>query len=427
MHDSDSNYTKEDCNGFLLPDKTNATHMLEEDVQKHVTQILMVITIIRTIVPVILSLFVGEWSDHHGRKPLIMWPLFGLTVGSLLTTVYSMLDGIGPWWYLAASLPYNLFGGMPMIETGIYCYISDVVRTEKRSLRMTLLNAIIAGGHIVGSLASSPLVKSVGYVYLLCMVTLVCFMALVYTVVYVKESLPGATKGGLRSLFVVRHVKNMVIDFLKRRPNNVRGQVIILTVVYTLLQCNDLGLYNLEYLYTRQKLKWAMTDYTSYFSTDIIISFVGAIAGVVCLQTYLHISDGIIIIMAVASSTVGYLVIALAERSWHMYFGSALSLLEGLANPLIMSFLSKILPNEDTAKIFGTIGVLNAFSPVVAPPMFSFLYNATLVTYSGAIYLLSVSITGACVVMLGFVQYLHYTAPTSTSHQMNVRRNSLDT
>ncbi|KAI8420009.1 hypothetical protein MSG28_008607 [Choristoneura fumiferana] len=36
MHDSDSNYTKEDCNGFLLPDKTNATHMLEEDVQKHI-------------------------------------------------------------------------------------------------------------------------------------------------------------------------------------------------------------------------------------------------------------------------------------------------------------------------------------------------------------------------------------------------------
>lgn len=72
-----SNYTKEECNGFLLPDKTNATNRLEEDVQKHVTQILMVITIIRTIVPVILSLFVSEWSDLHGRKPLIVWPLFG--------------------------------------------------------------------------------------------------------------------------------------------------------------------------------------------------------------------------------------------------------------------------------------------------------------------------------------------------------------
>lgn len=59
---------------------------------------------------------------------------------------------------------------------------------------MTLLNAILAGGAIVGSLASSPLAKCVGYVYLLCISTLLSFMALIFTVVCVKESLPGATK-----------------------------------------------------------------------------------------------------------------------------------------------------------------------------------------------------------------------------------------
>lgn len=128
-------------------------------------------------------------------------------------------------------------------------------------------------------------------------------------------------QGGLRSLFVVRHVKNMVTDFFKRRPNNVRGQVIILTIVYTLLQIIDQGLNNLEYLYTRQKLKWAMADYTSYFSTDTMLSFLGGIAGVICLQTYLRVSDVVLIAVSVASSAAGYLVFALAEQSWHMYLG----------------------------------------------------------------------------------------------------------
>lgn len=53
--------------------------------QKAVTLIVMVRMTIEAIVPTILSLFIGVWSDTHGRKPLVVWPLFGKLLNTLLS------------------------------------------------------------------------------------------------------------------------------------------------------------------------------------------------------------------------------------------------------------------------------------------------------------------------------------------------------
>lgn len=70
-------HSVDECKGFLSPDKTNATKPLEEEVQKYVTYVSTVKTIIESLAPAFLSLFLGVWSDTHGRKPLIVWPLLG--------------------------------------------------------------------------------------------------------------------------------------------------------------------------------------------------------------------------------------------------------------------------------------------------------------------------------------------------------------
>lgn len=66
-----------ECQIFLAPEKNNQTHGLEEEVQKYATFVQTVKMVIESIVPAILSMFLGVWSDTHGRKPLVVWPLFG--------------------------------------------------------------------------------------------------------------------------------------------------------------------------------------------------------------------------------------------------------------------------------------------------------------------------------------------------------------
>lgn len=70
-------YSDTECKGFLSPDKANVTQHIEAEVQKYTTFVATVKTILEALLPAVLSFFLGVWSDTHGRKPLIVWPLLG--------------------------------------------------------------------------------------------------------------------------------------------------------------------------------------------------------------------------------------------------------------------------------------------------------------------------------------------------------------
>jgi PCFT/HCP family folate transporter-like MFS transporter 1/3 len=66
------------CDVLVYKIDTQEARKLEAVLEPRVTVLQMYKTVIESCIPVILSLFVGTWSDHHGRKPLILWPLFGM-------------------------------------------------------------------------------------------------------------------------------------------------------------------------------------------------------------------------------------------------------------------------------------------------------------------------------------------------------------
>lgn len=60
--------------------------------------------------------------------------------------------------------------------------------------RMTVLEAGVSAGSVIGSMASSYLLRAVGNVYLLLIATALIVIAYVFTNVFVKESLEGAVQ-----------------------------------------------------------------------------------------------------------------------------------------------------------------------------------------------------------------------------------------
>lgn len=71
------NHTESECSVFLSLNKNNETEQLEKEVQQYATFVNTVKSVIEAVAPALLSMFLGVWSDTHGRKPLIVWPLFG--------------------------------------------------------------------------------------------------------------------------------------------------------------------------------------------------------------------------------------------------------------------------------------------------------------------------------------------------------------
>lgn len=45
--------------------------------QQYATFVSTVKSVIESVAPAIMSLFLAVWSDTHGRKPLVVWPLLG--------------------------------------------------------------------------------------------------------------------------------------------------------------------------------------------------------------------------------------------------------------------------------------------------------------------------------------------------------------
>ena len=90
----------------------------------------------------IFCLFVGAWSDAHGRKLLLIIPF----IGNLLSFVayiinYHYFYELSSTHLLWGSV-VGLFGSYICLNLGLYGYLSDVTTAEDRTMRC-LKNTVV--------------------------------------------------------------------------------------------------------------------------------------------------------------------------------------------------------------------------------------------------------------------------------------------
>lgn len=131
---------------------------IESLVQPHASIIIMAKSLISYILPAILSVFLGPWSDLNGRRLLLLAPLFGIfrifimkrikpfidnfskyflgsTLMYTMLAIFSEIPNLHPGYLMLTAIPLALTGGFICPVAGAYCYISDTTREEDRSAR----------------------------------------------------------------------------------------------------------------------------------------------------------------------------------------------------------------------------------------------------------------------------------------------------
>ncbi|GBP07925.1 hypothetical protein EVAR_78079_1 [Eumeta japonica] len=420
------NYPDSQCSELLYPgERSNETMELEAEVQQYLSMVTMMHSVSGAVVPTILSLFLGAWSDKYGRKPLIMWPLLGMSLTSYLLVGFAALNGLGPWWYLLTVIPFSFSGGYSALFTGSFCYMADISTEKDRSFRISLMEAGLLFGTVIGTLASPYLVRVLGNVPLLIVVASAYTLAFVYVLFSIKESVKKATQGSIRSLFDFALIKDLVRTCVKKRPNKRRRILFLLTICCALSVTFTASL---DYLYTRNKLQWSLDIYAIYAVVNTLTAVIGLILGVTVLQKLLKVNDIWLTMLSYVSSVADNVIRAFAVVSWHMYLATSVSLFRGLAQPILRSILSKILPVEDLAKIFTLQSVLNVTLPMLAPLVFNPLYSATLTVFPGSIYIVCAGINIATIFVLSFAHagrlILHLLSLLQTNLALDLALNS---
>merc|ERR1719278_1557397 len=96
--------------------------------------------------------------------------------------------------------------------------------------------------------------------------------------------------------------------------------------------------------------------------------------------------------VATISKITSLVIISLAPNGWVLFVGACSGFLSTLSASVIRSLLSKVVVKSELGKIFSMVASLEAAVPLFAAPIFAFVYNHTLDSFPGAVFLVQASL-----------------------------------
>lgn len=379
----------------------NSTREIEEKIQPHVAEIMMTTSLLNSIIPAILSLFIGPWTDKFGRKKVICTAFFGfsLSLASLymLAFVSSQVEMINPWLYVLPFIPMIATGGWPTMVVAILCYVTDLTTEANRSMRLTIIEMLIFIGVLIGTASSSFILNMTSTSTVFLISTCCATSATFYTVVFVDESVKVSENVGtceaLKELLSPAPMIEMLKTCFKKRPFQERKILwsLIFILVITIFTLNGSG--TVFYLFVREKFHWTLKEATLFDSMTILTSIVGCTIGLLIFKKLLKFSDLTIAIISILSMLVDSLIKATAQTPTLMYIASGVCMFKILTSPMARSLVSSIVPNNEIGKVYSIASALEAISSLVAQPLYTYIYAKTFTTFSGAFYLITAGVS----------------------------------
>lgn len=204
------------CDALTVRNRSGYSLEDEETIQKLVSTMNAYKNTIQSLIPSILLMFIGSWSDRHRRrKPCMTLPLIGETVtiiGFLLSVVFFYELPVEFNCFMEA-VPPAVTGGWFAMFMGVFAYISGVSSAETRTLRIGAVSMFSNVSLTIGVAMSGILYGQIGFYGVFGLSLVMYAIGLTYAYFRVDESGGGEEgkvvekKSFLRDFFDLSHVK----------------------------------------------------------------------------------------------------------------------------------------------------------------------------------------------------------------------------
>ncbi|KAK6626714.1 hypothetical protein RUM44_009190 [Polyplax serrata] len=341
------------------------------------------------LIPIVLALFIGAWSDRRGRKLLL---LLGLG-GKLWYSIWIVINSLQETWTLSqviwtASLPSGLTGADLAIFAAAFSYISDITTLKNRTLRITVLDVTyltsmpigVALGKLLFHYLNRTYATYATYATMFSLNALLLLIALLYSFFRLDWATNPHQKPlklcclNVKSKFIkndneknVRqpycfldffdkeHLIESIKTITRKRSTHGRGYLILLIL--------------------------AMGLYTFQRGTLLCVPLMGK---------FFKFADTTMVIVGTLSHSVARMTFALAEKPWMFYLGASLASVGPVVAPVLRSMASKIVPENERGKVFAVLSVADTTVPLFSGIVYSQVYNATIHSYPAAIFWVTV-------------------------------------
>ncbi len=298
----------------------------------------------------------GNLSDKYGRRPVLLFSLFGFCINYILT-------GLAPsiLWLFVGRLVAGVTGASHTVAAA---YIADISTPQKKAQNFGLLGAAFGLGFILGPVLGGVLGQYGSRVPFFA-AAILCLLNVIYGYFVIPESL----KPELRRPFSWK-TANPVGAFIhiKSYPH-----ILPLFLSIFLINIAANSVQSTWSYFTMEKFEWDEK------MVGLSLGFVGTLlmivqAGLIRIAIpKLGLKNAII--LGLVLYVCAYTLFGFANQSWMMYAISILFVSAGLAGPALQSYISDHIPPNEQGQIQGGITSVISLTSIIGPLLMTTLFS----------------------------------------------------
>ncbi|WP_134090441.1 TCR/Tet family MFS transporter [Olivibacter sp. XZL3] len=311
--------------------------------------------VVYSIMQFIFSPLIGNLSDRHGRRPVLLLSLLGFGIDYLFL---AFAPTIG--WLFVGRLIAGITGAS---FTTASAYIADVSHPDKRSQNFGMIGVAFGLGFIIGPVIGGVLGKmNVHYPFYAA--AALAFLNALYGFFILPESL---AKEHRRPFSWKRSNPLGTLIQLKKYPA-VLGLALSLFIVYFAGH----AVQSVWTFYTMEKFKWD-EDLVGY-SLGFIGLMVALVQGGLIRVAIPKLGQERSIWIGLVLYAFGMLLFGLASKSWMMFAYMIPYSLGGIAGPALQGVMTnEVLPNEQ-GELQGGLTSLMSLSSIFGPWFMTYIF-----------------------------------------------------
>ncbi|XP_069801830.1 proton-coupled folate transporter [Dendropsophus ebraccatus] len=368
-------------NGTKSEGCTNSTNTMEKEVESLTSHWSLYLNLSGLLVGLFSVMMLGPWSDHVGRRPVLMIPFIGLTLQVVVYLVV-MYQKLHVGYLLLGRIVSGITGDFNLILAGCFAYIADITDRPSRTFRVAILEACLGIAGMIASIIGGHWRKVQGFINPFWLAFAVNVFTALYVYFCVRESVKDRKPS---KLFTVRHYQSIFHLFTAPGENGRRSKLCLYCLALLLVVTVHMGAKDLMVIYELSfPLCWD-SDLIGYGSAAEHLTYLSSLAGLRLFQ--LCLADSWVAEMGFLSNISGLVVFSLAVTTPVMFTGYGLRFFSMATTPIIRSKLSKLVEENEQGALFSVVACVEGVSFILATSIFNSLYPATLYFMKGFTFL----------------------------------------
>lgn len=259
---------------------------LQKETQTETSFVLLATIFSSTIPTLFMTLLLGSWSDHIGRRMVIAIAIFGSLAESSFILIV-MCFKLPVLFLMLSSFISGMCGYFPTIILSVFSYVADITQPSERAFRLGILEAVAFISGMVSHLSSGWWIEKTGYVSPYWLIVSLHFCAFLYTIFVLPESREIRTRRLGDIICQFEHLLS-IIRLFKERRNGQRWKLVLLTSATACMMLSSTGFGCVFVLYALDfPLCFNSVLIGYYLATSFFIQAIGTVLGLKYLSLVL--------------------------------------------------------------------------------------------------------------------------------------------